>query len=74
MVEVSTCVSVVSVGQNVKKGDKLGHFMFGGSSHTMLFQRHAKLTFADGHYETSLEGRQIGRIQELGSYLAHIEQ
>lgn len=73
MVEVSTCVSVVSIGQKVKKGDKLGHFMFGGSSHTILFQKHTKLVFADGHYETSPEGKRVGKIQQLGSYLAHLE-
>ena len=74
MVEVSTCVSVVSIGQKVRKGDRLGHFMFGGSSHTMLFQKHLNLTFADGHYEPSAPGtRAAGKIQLMGSYLAHID-
>ena len=56
----------------MKKGEKLGHFMFGGSSHTVLFQKQAKLTFASEHYETSSEGKKIGKIQELSSYLAHL--
>jgi hypothetical protein len=48
--------------------------MFGGSSHTMLFQKHLNLTFADSHYEPILPGqRPVGRIQELSSYLAHID-
>jgi hypothetical protein len=74
MVEVSTCVSVVSIGDRVKKGEKLGHFMFGGSSHTILFQKQAKLTFANDHYETTADGKRIGKIQELSSYLAHLKE
>jgi len=73
MVEVSTTVSKVCVGQRVKKGDRLGHFMFGGSSHAMLFQRQAKLTFNDDLYEKK-EGKRSGKLQKMGSYLASIAE
>lgn len=45
MVEVSSCVATVKVGDKVKKGDQLGYFMFGGSSHLLVFQKQAKLKF-----------------------------
>lgn len=69
MVEVSTCVSVVNIGDRVKKGDALGHFMFGGSSHTVLFQKQLNLTFSDDHYEDGNKGK----LQNLSSYLASFE-
>jgi phosphatidylserine decarboxylase len=47
MREVSTCEITVRVGQRVKIGDDLGTFHIGGSSHTMIFQPQAKVTFAD---------------------------
>ena len=36
-VEVSTCEVTVQEGQRVNKGDQLGMFHFGGSSHCLLF-------------------------------------
>lgn len=38
MDEVSTCEITVSQGQHVTKGDQLGMFHFGGSSHCLLFR------------------------------------
>ncbi|RXW13291.1 hypothetical protein EST38_g12563 [Candolleomyces aberdarensis] len=38
MVEVSTCQATVEVGQEVKRGDELGMFHFGGSSHCLVFR------------------------------------
>ncbi|KAI7155459.1 hypothetical protein KC349_g6965 [Hortaea werneckii] len=43
MVEVSTCDVTVKVGQHVKKGEQLGMFHFGGSSHCVLFRRGVKI-------------------------------
>lgn len=37
MDEVSTCDITVREGQRVKKGDELGMFHFGGSSHCLVF-------------------------------------
>jgi len=39
MDEVSTCEITVKVGDHVKKGDCTGMFHFGGSSHTVTFQK-----------------------------------
>ena len=45
MAEVSCCVNVVSIGSRVKKGDQLGFFKFGGSSHALIFEKKANLKF-----------------------------
>ncbi|KAL4876790.1 Phophatidylserine decarboxylase-domain-containing protein [Aspergillus karnatakaensis] len=39
MCEVSTCDITVSEGQHVRKGDQLGMFHFGGSTHCLLFRK-----------------------------------
>ena len=38
MTEVSTCDITVKKGQRVKKGDEIGMFHFGGSTHCVLFR------------------------------------
>ncbi|KAJ3042104.1 hypothetical protein HDV00_008186 [Rhizophlyctis rosea] len=38
MVEVSTCDITVKEGQKVKKGDEIGMFHFGGSTHCLIFR------------------------------------
>ncbi len=45
MAEVSTCDITVYEGQHVKKGEELGMFHFGGSTHCLIFQPHIKLDF-----------------------------
>lgn len=45
MAEVSSCEITVRVGQHVKKGDPLGMFHFGGSTHCLFFRPEVKLTF-----------------------------
>ena len=39
MAEVSTCDTTVKEGQHLKKGDELGMFHFGGSTHCVLFRK-----------------------------------
>ena len=39
MDEVSTCEITVKEGQKVKKGDEIGMFHFGGSSHCVMFRK-----------------------------------
>jgi phosphatidylserine decarboxylase len=39
MCEVSTCDITVKEGQHVSKGDQLGMFHFGGSTHCLLFRK-----------------------------------
>ncbi|AFH63327.1 phophatidylserine decarboxylase associated domain-containing protein [Paenibacillus caseinilyticus] len=39
MAEVSSCKFTVNVGDFVKKGDQLGYFQFGGSTHCLIFRK-----------------------------------
>lgn len=48
MTEVSTCEATVEVGQQVKRGDELGMFHFGGSSHCLVFRKGAQIQW-DGN-------------------------
>ncbi|KAH9868285.1 hypothetical protein J1614_007357 [Plenodomus biglobosus] len=43
MTEVSTCDITVKEGQHVKKGDEIGMFHFGGSTHCVIFQKGVEL-------------------------------
>jgi phosphatidylserine decarboxylase len=45
MAEVSTCQITVYEGQHVQKGDELGMFHFGGSTHCLIFRPGVKLDF-----------------------------
>lgn len=45
MAEVSSCEPTVTEGQHINKGDELGMFHFGGSTHCLIFQPHVKLSF-----------------------------
>jgi phosphatidylserine decarboxylase len=51
MAEVSTCQITVYEGQHVNKGEELGMFHFGGSTHCLLFRPEVKLEF-DLHGQT----------------------
>ena len=50
MAEVSSCEIKVKAGDIVKKGDELGMFHFGGSTHCLLFRPSVNLAFTT--YET----------------------
>ncbi|CAE6374364.1 unnamed protein product [Rhizoctonia solani] len=45
MCEVSTCDVTVKRGDKIKKGEQLGMFHFGGSTHCLLFRRGVKVIF-----------------------------
>jgi phosphatidylserine decarboxylase len=45
MAEVSTCQLTVHEGQQVKKGDELGMFHYGGSTYCLVFGPDTKLSF-----------------------------
>lgn len=38
MAEISSCVFEVSEGQHVNKGDEIGYFQYGGSTHCLIFK------------------------------------
>jgi phosphatidylserine decarboxylase len=44
MAEVSTCDITAKEGQHLKKGDQLGMFHFGGSTHCLIFRPQVKLS------------------------------
>jgi phosphatidylserine decarboxylase len=46
MAEVSSCIVTVKANQQVKKGDQLGYFQFGGSTHCLVFKKDAIAQFA----------------------------
>jgi phosphatidylserine decarboxylase len=45
MTEISSCQITVYEGQYIKKGDQLGMFHFGGSTHCLIFGPQVKLDF-----------------------------
>jgi phosphatidylserine decarboxylase len=45
MAEVSSCEITVVAGQHVSKGDQIGMFHFGGSTHCLVFRPGVNLTF-----------------------------
>ena len=44
MSEVSTCDITVKEGDRVQKGDQIGMFHFGGSTHCVIFRKGVDLT------------------------------
>ena len=69
MAEVSTCDITVYEGQHVTKGDEIGMFHFGGSTHCLVFAPDVSLEF-DMHGQTpGLEASNIlvnARIATIG--------
>lgn len=64
MTEVSTCDITVKEGDHLEKGDQLGMFHFGGSSHCLLFRKEVNLTgFPDVRKEDNVP---------VNSYLATV--
>nr|WP_315028671.1 phosphatidylserine decarboxylase family protein [uncultured Chryseobacterium sp.] len=51
MAEVSSCEITVKEGQHVKKGDPIGTFHFGGSTHCLIFRPGVNIDF-DFHGQT----------------------
>lgn len=45
MAEISSNIVTVRVGDKLKKGDQLGYFQYGGSTHCLLFQKGAIKTW-----------------------------
>jgi phosphatidylserine decarboxylase len=45
MGEVSSCVIEARRGQSVSKGQEIGYFQFGGSTHCLIFQPAARINF-----------------------------
>jgi len=58
MTEVSTCDITVKEGQHVKKGDEIGMFHYGGSTHCVLFRKGVEVNeFPDIESENNIPVR-----------------
>jgi phosphatidylserine decarboxylase len=64
MTEISTCEATVGEGQRINRGDQLGLFHFGGSSHTLIFRKETKVKW-DDHYNK--KGQTIHVRAAIGS-------
>jgi phosphatidylserine decarboxylase len=75
MAEVSTCILVrgdgtpLEEGQHVKKGEQIGYFQFGGSTHCLVFRPGAVAEFALQAIPQGENGSNSG-IVPVNSYLA----
>jgi len=68
MAEVSTCGVTAYAGQHVTKGDQLGMFHFGGSTHCLIFRPGVKLAFDLHGQQPGLESSNI----EVSASLARV--
>jgi phosphatidylserine decarboxylase len=59
MAKVFTCDVTVKVGQRVVKGEELGMFHFGGSTHCLIFRPGVELEFDFQGQEPGLEAQRI---------------
>jgi len=59
MAEVSSCEITVYDGQRVRKGDQLGMFHFGGSTHCLIFRPQVRLEFDHHGQRPGLEAGNI---------------
>jgi phosphatidylserine decarboxylase len=68
MAEISSCILEVQPGQTVAKGEEIGYFQFGGSTHCVIFQKDVVQSWIPvPPYNTSSTP-----IIELGSPLARL--
>ena len=59
MAEVSTCDVTVTEGQRVKKGQPIGMFHFGGSTHCLIFRPKVRLAFDLHGQQPGLDSKNI---------------
>jgi len=59
MAEVSTCQITVYEGQSVRKGDQLGMFHYGGSTHCLIFRPGVTLEFSHHGQKPGLNAQNI---------------
>ena len=59
MAEVSTCEITVYEGQTVKKGEQIGMFHFGGSTHCLIFRRGVEIKFDLHGQKAGLDSKSI---------------
>ncbi|KDN35164.1 hypothetical protein RSAG8_11809, partial [Rhizoctonia solani AG-8 WAC10335] len=69
MSEVSTCEVTVKKDDKVSKGDQLGMFHFGGSTHCLIFRNGVKVTFDVAVGDDVLLNKGIATVGEGGPRL-----
>ena len=63
MCEVSSCEFFVKPGDRIKKGDCIGTFHFGGSTHCLVFRPETKLIFDDpGPYDDEENNKKVNSL------------
>jgi phosphatidylserine decarboxylase len=71
MCEVSTCQVTVYEGQTVRKGDQLGMFHFGGSTHCLLFRPDVNLEFDHHGQKPGLQSSNIPVNARIATVVQH---
>ncbi|WP_201098603.1 phosphatidylserine decarboxylase, partial [Thiocystis minor] len=74
MAEVSSNEITVYEGQHVRKGDELGMFHFGGSTHVLMFRPGVELDFDLRGQEPGLHSQNIPVRAKLATVKAQAEQ
>lgn len=69
MAEVSSCIVTVQEGSKVKKGDQIGYFQFGGSTHCLVFRKGVIAQFAAEAIPQGANGAN-STIVKVNSFLA----
>ena len=69
MAEVSSNDITVKEGQHVKKGDELGMFHFGGSTHCLIFRKEVNVEFDLHGQEAGLDSENIPVRSKIGQII-----
>ena len=69
MAEVSSCVVTAKEGEAVKKGDQIGYFQFGGSTHCLVFRKGVISQFSARAIPQGVNGANSANV-EVNSSLA----
>ncbi|KAF0323708.1 phosphatidylserine decarboxylase [Colletotrichum asianum] len=65
MAEVSSCEFTVSPGDTIQKGQQIGMFHFGGSSHCMVFRPGVELTFEPPPKDWNMDTEKNNKVNSL---------
>jgi len=64
MSHVSSVVITAGVGSQIRKGEEMGYFQFGGSDFIMVFERTARLAISCHPQEHFRQGAAVGRCRD----------
>lgn len=67
MAQVSSVVITAEVGSDIRKGEELGYFQFGGSDFVMVFERRANLQMLCEPEQHFLQGAAVGRCDPVAA-------